>query len=259
MPKQKANNPQQNPSLNYPPFACLSASTMHILAMVFMVCDHLWGTVVPGNDWLTMIGRLAFPIYAFMIVEGWRHTRSRKKYALRLLICALASEIPYNLLKGSWINPFEQNVIWTFLLGLGMIALNEKAAKKNIWVRVAAAVGTIALGYLAGLLGMVDYGGGGVLTVLVFYFFRGRRWQDFAGQACALGYICFELMKGLQYTIPLFGLSLTFPRQGLALLALIPIWLYSGAQGIKHPAFKWLRYAFYPAHMALLGLIAMAM
>lgn len=251
--------PSKRPSPDYPRFAFLSASTMHILAMVFMVCDHLWGTVVPGNDWLTMIGRLAFPIYAFMIVEGWRHTRSLKRYTLRLLILALLSEIPYNLLKGSWFNPFEQNVIWTFLLGLGLIALNERAAKKNIRVRIAAAVGTIALSYLAGTLLMVDYGAGGVLTVLVFYFFRGRRWQDFVGQALSLGYIYLELMKGLQYTIPLFGLSLTLPRQALALLALIPIWLYSGKVGIKHPAFQWLRYAFYPVHMAILGLLAMAM
>lgn len=258
MQKQKTKKPQ-SPSPEYPRFACLSASTMHILAMLFMVCDHLWGTVVPGNDWLTMIGRLAFPIYAFMIVEGWKHTRSRKHYALRLLICALASEIPYNLLKGSWINPFEQNVIWTFLIGLGMIALNEKATKKNVWVRVATAAGTIALGYLSGLLLMVDYGAGGVMTVLVFYFFRGRHWQDFAGQACALGYLYLELMKGMQYDFTLFGSAFSFPRQGLALLALIPIWLYSGKAGIKHPAFKWVRYAFYPAHMALLGLIAMAM
>ena len=54
--------------------------SLHIMAMVFMLCDHLWGTIVPGADWLTCIGRLTFPIYAFMIVEGYFHTKNIKKY-----------------------------------------------------------------------------------------------------------------------------------------------------------------------------------
>lgn len=57
----------------------ITSFTLHILAMVFMLCDHLWATVVPGNDWLTDIGRIAFPIFAFMIVEGYFHTKSLKK------------------------------------------------------------------------------------------------------------------------------------------------------------------------------------
>lgn len=62
----------------------ISSMTLHILAMVLMLCDHLWATVIPGNDWLTDIGRIAFPIFAFMIVEGYFHTRSLKKYVGRL-------------------------------------------------------------------------------------------------------------------------------------------------------------------------------
>ena len=58
----------------------ISSLTLHIMAMLFMVCDHLWGTIVPGNDWLTCIGRIAFPIFAFMIVEGYFHTKNLKKY-----------------------------------------------------------------------------------------------------------------------------------------------------------------------------------
>ena len=62
---------------------------LHLLAMAFMLCDHLWGTVVPGNDWLTCIGRIAFPIFAFLIVEGYFHTKNLKKYIGRMLLFAV--------------------------------------------------------------------------------------------------------------------------------------------------------------------------
>ena len=106
----------------------ISSAGLHLLAMGLMLCDHLWATVVPGNDWLTDIGRLAFPIFAFMTVEGYFHTSNLKKYVLRLLAFAIISEIPFNLMLGSRLfYPIHQNVLWTFLLGIWMIHWNEKA------------------------------------------------------------------------------------------------------------------------------------
>lgn len=59
---------------------CLETTSMslHIIAMTCMLCDHLWGTIVPGNDWLTCVGRILFPIFAFLIVEGYQEMIQQK-------------------------------------------------------------------------------------------------------------------------------------------------------------------------------------
>ncbi len=236
----------------------LSSAALHIIAMLLMLCDHMWATVISGNEWMTCIGRIAFPIFAFMIVEGYMHTSNLKKYVLRMLIFAAITEIPFNLMfAGGLIYPFHQNVLWTFLLGIACIHLNEKARKNGrLWLRILTAIGTCSIGYLAGLFTFVDYNGAGVLTVLAFYFFRGRKWWNYLGQAAALIYINFGLFGGQQYEIPLFGCTFDFPQQGFAVLALIPIWLYKGRQGYHSKWFKYLCYAFYPAHMLILYIIS---
>ena len=236
----------------------ISSCGLHILAMVLMLCDHLWATIVPGNDWLTDIGRLAFPIFAFMNVEGYFHTRNLKKYVLRLFVFALISEIPFNLMLGSRIfYPIHQNVLWTFLLGIAMIHWNEKAKNAPVWRRILRAASSVAVGFLVGTLTMVDYFGAGVLTVLVFYFLRGRKWWHFAGQLIALYYINAEMLSGFSYQWEIFGHTVWVVRQSFAVLALIPIRLYRGRQGHHSKAFRWLCYGFYPAHMLLLALIRM--
>ncbi len=234
----------------------ISSAGLHILAMGLMLCDHLWATVVPGNDWLTCIGRLAYPIFAFMLVEGYFHTRSLKKYALRLLAFALISEIPFNLMySSSVVYPFHQNVIWTLLIGLGMIHLNEIAANKKPLIRGLVRAGTVLLGGLLGLITFSDYNAAGVLTILVFYFFRGKHWWCYPGQAACLYYINFEMLKGLVFPVSLFGSTVEIPQQGLAILALIFIWLYRGRKGYSAKWFQQLCYWFYPVHMVLLWLI----
>ncbi len=238
--------------MNKPKHFDLSSAALHILAMLLMLGDHMWATVVNGQDWLTWLGRIAFPIFSFMLVEGSFHTRSAGKYARRLLIAAIVSEIPFNLAVGGyWLYPFHQNVMWTLLLGLGMIRLNEWAKSKHILLRVASAIASVILGYLAGTLLMVDYGGAGILTILAFYFFRNCK----IGQLLALICINFGLLSGYQAQLTLFNFSFMFPRQGMAVLSLIPIWLYRGRQGYRAKWLQFAYYAFYPAHLLILGLL----
>jgi len=226
------------------------------MAMVFMLCDHLWGTIVPGADWLTCIGRLTFPIFAFMIVEGYFHTKNLKKYVCRLFVFAILSEIPFNLAMGSRIfYPVHQNVLWSFLISIGLIHWNEKGKEKKIWKRVVVGMASICIGYVVGLITFVDFYHAGILTVLVFYFFKDRKWWCYLGQLLCLWYINFEMLGGLSYEVYIFGEIHFIARQGIAVLALIPIWLYKGRQGYHSKILQYFYYAFYPIHLLILGVI----
>ena len=235
----------------------LTAAVLHIIAMTLMLMDHLWATLLPAKEWLTCAGRVAFPIFAFMAVEGCFHTRSFKKYILRMLLFAVLSEIPFDLMYGgTWFYPVHQNVLWTFLLSLLGVWLMEQVRKKGkTWMYLLVCVLVVLAGLVLGTLCMVDYYGAGVLTVFVFYFLHGRKWWCFLGQLAALYWLNVELLGGLMYPVQLFGMEFELCQQGLALLALIPIWLYRGRQGYHSKPFQYLCYAFYPVHMLLLVVV----
>ena len=176
---------------------------------------------------------------------------------LRLLLFALISEIPFDLMYGgTWFYPIHQNVIWTLLIGLSGIHLMEKVRKKQkLWIFLPTAVLVVLVGSALGTVGMADYYGAGVLTLFIFYFFRGRKWWCFSGQLLALYWVNVELLGGLMYPIRLFGMNFELCQQGLALLSLLPIWLYRGRQGCHTKVFQYSCYAFYPVHMLILALV----
>lgn len=226
--------------------------------MAVMLLDHTYAIGLSDALWMNIVGRLAFPIFSFMLVEGYFHTRSLRRYALRLLLAAVVSELPFNLVAGGgWLYPFHQNVMWTLLMALGTIHLNERARRQGSpLLRVLTAAFTIVGGYILGTLLMVDYYGVGVLTVLVFYFLRGDDWMRRLGQLAGMYYLNCEMLGSQLLPVTFFGATLEFPLQGFAVFALIPIWLYHGRQGYHA---KWLQrvyYAFYPLHLALLALVA---
>jgi len=231
--------------------------SLHMMAMFFMLLDHLWGTIVPGNDWLTCLGRIAYPIFAFLLVEGYFHTRDLKKYAGRMFVFALISEIPFNLAMGSRLfYPIHQNVLFSFLISLGLIHWNERVKQSSkLWKRILAVFCSILLAYLLGILTFVDFYHAGILMVLGFYWFRGRGWIHFLVQLLFMWYINIEVLAGYEYVVELFGHTFHLVRQGFALLALIPIWLYRGKQGHHSRGFRRLCYWFYPVHLLILGLL----
>lgn len=234
---------------------CLNSFHLKLLAMFFMLCSHLWSTIIAGNNWLDAIGRIAFPIFAFQIAEGFFHTKSFKQYLKRMFLFALISELPFNLMAGGgWIYPFHQNVMFTFCIALVLMKWIEDGKQKSKFSFVLRSIVAGVGGFLLGFLTMVDYFGYGILMVLTFYFFHNKKFGWIAELIC-LSYINFEMMGGLVYLIPLFGKVIEFPQQGLAVLALIPIWLYNGERGPNNKYVKYGCYAFYPVHMTILAIL----
>lgn len=232
----------------------LTSFGLHLLAMALMLCDHICLALMPDRVCMTCVGRLAFPIFAFLVAEGFIRTRSRARYARRLLVFALVSEVPFDLLAaGRPVYPLRQNVLWTFLIALGCMQLLEWAkSDPRPAARFVLGAGAVLGGFLAGTAFMVDYFGPGVWTVLVFYFFRGDGWRQRLGQLLCLLFLNGWLLAG-QTVLP-GGLAL--PIQAFAVLALPFIWLYRGRQGPHGRAVRWLFYGFYPAHLLVLAAAA---
>ena len=232
----------------------LTSFDLHLLAMGLMLCDHICLALMPDRLWMTCVGRLAFPIFAFLVAEGFIRTRSRARYARRLLVFALVSEVPFDLLAaGRPVYPLRQNVLWIFLIALGCMQLLEWAkADPRPAARFVLSAGAVLGGFLAGTAFMVDYFGPGVWTVLVFYFVRGDGWRQRLGQLLCLLFLNGWLLAG--QTVLLGGLVL--PIQAFAVLALPFIWLYRGRQGPHGRAVRWLFYGFYPAHLRVLAAAA---
>lgn len=237
----------------------ITSAVLHILAMFFMLMDHLWSTLLPTQRWMTGVGRIAFPIFAFLIVEGFLHTSNIKRYMLRIFLFACISEIPFNLIYGgTFIYPVHQNVLWTFLISLFCLySLKEASSIANIVLRILASIGIIFLGFLLGTVLLCDFYGPGILTVLTFYLFRRNNWISRLGQLVILYWINFELLGGLCYQITILGYQLEIVEQGIAILALIPIWLYNGEKGYSSKFFQYFCYAFYPLHCVILYFIAL--
>ncbi len=237
---------------------CLNGTQLKALAMLLMLLDHAYWTIAFEHEWMTCLGRLAFPLFAFLVAEGYRHTGNFKRYFGRMFLFALITEIPFNLMTSVWyLNPFHQNVMFTFCIALLLLRLLDMAWERGLLVGLAATLMGAAAGYVVGICTFVDYNGSGVLTVLAFWLAQKIRF-GWAVQLAALAWINLELLGGLSYVVTMLGQEIWVPKQAFALLALIPIWLYNGKRGPGRRAWQYFGYAFYPAHILILVLLAFA-
>lgn len=231
----------------------LNALQLKILAMIFMVMDHAWATLPIQGEWLTCVGRLAFPIFAFQIAEGYVHTRDAKAYRRRLLLWAIITEIPFNFMTaGGFINPFHQNVLFTFCLALFVMERVDRTRGRSGLLGWVLAAGWLLVGYVLGFVTFLDYYGYGVLICVMFFLCRNSKLAQFAFML----FLNVFWMKGLGYPVTLLGMEMFIPQQAFAMLSLILIWLYNGEQGPYNKTIRRACYAFYPGHIAVLAVLA---
>ena len=232
----------------------MTSLALRTLAMLTMLADHLGHAcheMLPEPAYIAMrlAGRLAMPIFCFLIAEGFFHTRDLKRYAGRLLLFALVSEIPYDWFMSSGetlVRWSGQNVFFTLLLGLLAIWLCDMFALRNrTWLSLFGVLACAALAQLA----QTDYGMFGVLFIFVFYCFRDRPKEKhfaFAGACLLLGLYNYLTSPNSSLTWPIILAS--------AAAAVIPIWLYNGRKGKGGKALQIAFYVFYPAHLLLITL-----
>lgn len=233
----------------------LNSIQLKYLAMAFMLCDHLWASLISGNQWLTNIGRLAFPIFAFQLVEGYFKTSDYSKYWKRLLIFGLISEIPFNyLMVQGPIFPFHQNIMFSLLIGLVAIHFIE-LMREDFKFKYFMVVALMAL---LSVVTFVDYGLTGFLTIMLFYISRELPYSKLI-QLVGMIYLHWLSFDGLVLSYSFFGHSFEITQQAFAVLSLIFIWMYNGQKGSDNKYIRAFGYWFYPLHMMILALIGMVM
>ena len=213
-----------------------SGSVLKIIAIVSMVIDHCAYFLMDNNSTLyeamRCVGRIAFPVFAFLIAEGFAYTHNRKRYFTRLLVFAVISEVSWYLLNGA---DGTHNVMFTLALGVVALAVLEKLKENSVLCGIAI----LSIAYLATWSG-VDYEWRGILMILVFNLLRNQNDN-----------LPFPYGRMMQLLCA-FPLMMHYGSIG-ALLACMTIFFYDGARGfIKGNVAKYGFYAFYPVHLLLI-------
>lgn len=204
----------------------MSSFILKIIGIILMSIDHIGFIFFPQYKILRVIGRLAYPIFAFQIGVGFKHTRSKEKYILRMLLFTLISQIPFMLMLKNC--DFMINIGGTFLIALLALYWFENIDNKYLKYIFLFIIPLLAL------VVPVDYGLYGVLTVIFFYLFYDKKLE------LSLSYYILTVVH--------CAINMTFFSLP-SLLALPIILLYNGKKG---PNVKYLFYLFYPLHMLLL-------
>jgi hypothetical protein len=222
----------------------MNSAQLKVFACLIMLIDHMGYVFFPNALWLRVIGRLAFPLFAYFIAEGYRRTRDVADYLGRLTLFALISQLPFMYAFNT--KSLYLNVFFTLAMGLYAAYNYDKSKKVSMVIIIAAACQIIN----------TDYGAYGVLLVFLFNKYH----DDFKAmvKSVILLTVIAQLTRvGVTYiNTPTAYLSrsllFTLGIQPLCLLSLFLIKVYNGERGAK---LKYLFYAFYPVHLIVLGLI----
>ena len=224
----------------------LSSFALRIIALVCMIIDHTGLALFPDLLLLRCIGRLSFPLYCFLLVQGYMHTRDVAAYGRRLALLAILSEIPYDLLIfGRTFSPADQNVLFSLLLGLMALYSADLLREKPLHAGL-----TVCSLCLCAMAANVSYGWLGIaLCLSMRYSLENRR-------RLVIGAGGFLLVYSL--TLMLSGVASYWALTSLcALFSLVPMLIYNGKKGFRHPTITFLFYAAYPVHIAALVTLRM--
>lgn len=202
-----------------------------------MLIDHIGVIFFPEELLFRTIGRLAFPLFGWMISIGYLHTHNVINYLKRLFIFALALQIPYT----AYFRCLDLNIFFTLFLGLLSIYIFDKEENKQkgcLFVLLLAIVGQFI---------NTDYGIYGILTIFFFYIFQNsfqKLWvsQTILNCLYVMGYFLLFTFSGVRTPLMVF-------LQPVSVLAVVFIMFYNGQRGIKA---KYLFYIFYPVHLIVL-------
>ena len=226
-------------------FPGLNGNQLKILALIAMTIDHIGCYLYPTHEWMRIVGRLAFPIFAYMIAEGARYTKNRKKYLGMMFGLGVICQIVYYFAMGS----LFQCILITFTFSIVLIyALDYAIQRKNAEGWILLGLLFIAVFFVIYVLPKllshtdynVDYGIWGVLFPVFVYLGGKNKWARLALAA-----------------IPLIFLALSYPKQEYALFALVPLALYNGTRGKWK--MKYLFYIYYPLHLVVIYAVGLFM
>ena len=241
----------------------ITGTGLKLIAVITMLIDHIgagilrrmlltggttgFESIIGTYDLYSLtraIGRMAFPIYCYLLVEGFIHTRNIGKYAMRLFIVAVISEIPFDYaIHDSYFYLEHNNVLWTLLLGLGvmygfsLVEFSGLSFELQYILRIIIMFSGMALAYVTKL----DYKHSGICCIAVMYYlYSNDRYKRL-----------FSVSFGI--------LILTLMSSKLELWAffiLIPMYFYQGNRGADSKALRTFFYLFYPIHLLILGIVA---
>lgn len=223
----------------------MTSFILKIIGIITMLSDHIGDSILCRFSFLNLIGRIAFPLFAFQAVQGYIYTKDLKKHVIKMLIFACISQIPFMLFLSTFTDTFMLNIFFTFTLGLIALYLYDKFKNKILGFIIV-----IFISILAELI-KVDYGAFGILLIFSFYFFKDKK----VLMSISTLILCFG-----NYIIDIISYpSISYIYILCAFFTFLPtilILFYNKKEG---PKVKYFFYIFYPLHLFILYIIHMAL